>query len=77
MRLQSDFLIARDPRTACTWQSFINNQALVQTKFKAVMSKLAVIGHNPKDLVDCSEVIPAASTVKFEAAQYVQSGLPD
>ena len=26
--------------------------------FKAAMSKLAVIGHDPSQMIDCSEVIP-------------------
>jgi len=58
LRLQSDFLIARDPRTACEWQSQINQQEQMSANFKAVMAKLAVIGHNANELVDCSEVIP-------------------
>ncbi|KAF8510319.1 substrate-free manganese peroxidase [Gautieria morchelliformis] len=57
MRLQSDFLIARDPRTACTWQGFVNEQEKMSNAFKDVMAKLAVIGQNPYQLVDCSEVI--------------------
>ena len=28
-------------------------------KFEKAMAKLAVLGHNPLSLVDCSEVIPA------------------
>jgi len=58
LRLQSDFLIARDERTACEWQKQINQQELMSSNFKAAMAKLAVIGHNPNELVDCSEVIP-------------------
>nr|AQT03612.1 manganese peroxidase 1 [Irpex lacteus] len=67
-RLQSDALLARDPRTACEWQSFVNNQRLMVTKFEAVMSKLAVLGHNPRDLVDCSEVIPVPPRAKTNVA---------
>ena len=58
MRLQSDFLLARDARTACTWQSMVDNQALMQTNFKNAMAKLAVTGHNPANLIDCSEAVP-------------------
>ncbi|KAF8893865.1 manganese peroxidase 3 [Infundibulicybe gibba] len=58
MRLQSDHDLARDSRTACEWQSFANNQAKMQTAFKAVMLKLSILGHNQADLIDCSEVIP-------------------
>lgn len=36
MRLQSDFALARDPRTACTWQSFVNNQKLMSDSFATV-----------------------------------------
>jgi len=58
MRLQSDFLIARDNRFACEWQAQINNQELMMTNFKNAMAKLAVVGQNTAELVDCSEVIP-------------------
>ena len=36
MRLQSDFAIAHDPRTACFWQDMINNQNLMMNSFQAV-----------------------------------------
>ncbi|KAK7688353.1 hypothetical protein QCA50_008725 [Cerrena zonata] len=58
LRLQSDFVIARDPRTACEWQSFVTDQSSMVKKFEKVMSKLAVLGHIPALLTDCSEVIP-------------------
>lgn len=58
MRLQSDQEFARDPRTACTWQSFINNQNKLQTEFKAAMLKLSLLGHDRSSLIDCSEVVP-------------------
>ena len=58
MRLQSDFVLSRDPRTACEWQSMVDNQELMMSNFKSAMAKLAVVGHNPNILVDCSEVIP-------------------
>ncbi|KAF8881785.1 hypothetical protein BD779DRAFT_996833 [Infundibulicybe gibba] len=57
-RLQSDFEIARDSRTACEWQSFVNNQAKMQSAFKAVMLKLSLLGQNPNNMIDCSDVIP-------------------
>ncbi|KZS94218.1 manganese peroxidase [Sistotremastrum niveocremeum HHB9708] len=60
LRLQSDFALARDARTACTWQGFINEQSLMASRFQAAMAKLAVIGQNTRELVDCSDVIPAA-----------------
>ncbi|KAF8895143.1 manganese peroxidase 2 [Infundibulicybe gibba] len=41
IRIQSDHDLARDSRTACEWQSFVNNQAKMQTAFKAAMLKLS------------------------------------
>ena len=64
MRLQSDFALARDARTACEWQSMVDNQALMQSNFKSAMAKLAVVGHNPANLIDCSEVIPEPPALK-------------
>ncbi|TDL16015.1 manganese peroxidase 1 precursor [Rickenella mellea] len=58
MRLQSDHNLARDPATACTWQSFANNHALMNSQFAAAMKKLTVLGQNTRHLIDCSEVIP-------------------
>ncbi|TCD71226.1 Manganese peroxidase 3 [Steccherinum ochraceum] len=46
IRLQSDSELARDSRTACEWQSFVNNQSKMQSAFKAAMLKLSVLGHN-------------------------------
>ncbi|KAL1948535.1 hypothetical protein VTO73DRAFT_12610 [Trametes versicolor] len=57
-RLQSDFAIARDQRTACEWQSFVNNQTKVQQMFQFVFHDLSILGQNIDDLVDCTEVIP-------------------
>ncbi|EJD02558.1 manganese peroxidase 2 [Fomitiporia mediterranea MF3/22] len=59
MRLQSDFALARDSRTACEWQSMVDNQQLMMNNFRSAMMKLAVIGQDTNSLVDCSEVIPA------------------
>ncbi|KAI9461299.1 manganese peroxidase 1 [Lactarius psammicola] len=58
MRLQSDFAIARDPRTACLWQSNVNQQSHMNSAFSAAMAKLSVLGQNTRNLVDCSDVIP-------------------
>ena len=58
MRLQSDFALARDERTACFWQSFVNEQEFMAQSFKAAMSKLAILGHSRNSLIDCSEVVP-------------------
>ena len=40
-----------------TPESIANHAAMV-AKFEAVMAKMAVLGHNPNTLIDCSEVIP-------------------
>ncbi|KAJ6563979.1 manganese peroxidase isozyme precursor [Mycena capillaripes] len=60
-RLQSDFAIARDPRMACEWQSFITDHTAMTTKFRAAMSKLATLGQIRELLTDCSDVIPTAA----------------
>ncbi|KAL0955805.1 hypothetical protein HGRIS_002013 [Hohenbuehelia grisea] len=57
-RLESDFALARDPRTACEWQSFVNNHDLLVSKFTKAMSKLATLGQIRALLTDCSDVIP-------------------
>ena len=38
------------------------------TKFETVMKKLAVVGHDTRTLVDCSEVIPVPPKAKANAA---------
>ncbi|KAK0212384.1 manganese dependent peroxidase 1 [Desarmillaria ectypa] len=58
IRLQSDANIARDPRTACEWQSLMNDHAKLQRVFKDAMLKLSILGHDQRDLIDCSDVIP-------------------
>nr|P19136.1 RecName: Full=Manganese peroxidase H4; AltName: Full=MP-I; AltName: Full=Peroxidase manganese-dependent H4; Flags: Precursor [Phanerodontia chrysosporium]AAA33746.1 Mn-dependent peroxidase precursor [Phanerodontia chrysosporium] len=58
MRLQSDFALARDERTACFWQSFVNEQEFMAASFKAAMAKLAILGHSRSSLIDCSDVVP-------------------
>lgn len=40
------------------------------TKFEKVMKKMAVIGHNPALLTDCSEVIPVPSIAKANVAVF-------
>ncbi|KAH9927954.1 fungal versatile peroxidase from pleurotus Eryngii [Epithele typhae] len=59
-RLLSDQVIARDSRTACEWQSYVDNQARMVQKFTAAMAKLAVLGQDVSRLTDCSDVIPQA-----------------
>ena len=35
-----------------------DNQQKLQTAFRAAMAKLAILGHDRADMIDCSEVIP-------------------
>ncbi|KAK7052082.1 peroxidase [Favolaschia claudopus] len=63
LRLLSDALLARDSRTACTWQSFAVGQANLQAKFRAAMSKMAIIGQKRANMIDCSDVIPVPKPV--------------
>nr|AAD45725.1 manganese-dependent peroxidase precursor [Gelatoporia subvermispora] len=58
MRLQSDFALARDERTACFWQSFVDQQDLMAQSFQAAFEKLAILGSSAADLVNCSAVVP-------------------
>nr|AAZ14938.1 peroxidase [Coprinellus disseminatus] len=57
-RMQSDFAIARDPRTSCRWQELANNPQLMRTAFRTAMAKLSALGNDRSSLVDCSSVIP-------------------
>nr|AVJ41188.1 manganese peroxidase [Irpex lacteus] len=70
IRLQSDHDLARDQRTACEWQSFVNNQAKLQRNFKAAFKKLSILGHDERRLIDCSEVIPEPPNVKVKPATF-------
>jgi cytochrome c peroxidase len=58
IRIQSDFELARDSRTACTWQSFALNHDLMISKFGAAFFKMGNIGQKKNKLTDCSSVIP-------------------
>ncbi|PPQ68182.1 hypothetical protein CVT24_005069 [Panaeolus cyanescens] len=58
MRLQSDFALARDDRTACFWQDMVNNQEHMMSAFATVMAKLQVLGQDTTQLIDCSDVVP-------------------
>ncbi|KAF7364298.1 Peroxidase [Mycena sanguinolenta] len=57
-RLQSDFELARDPRTSGYWLMLSLNPILMSTGFATSMAKMALIGQNPSILHDCSDVIP-------------------
>lgn len=88
IRIQSDFELARDPRTACYWQSNVNEESHMSHSFTAAMEKLAVLGQKTRDLIDCSEVIPfpkpftgrahlpAGTTLKDIQASCKQSPFP-
>ncbi|KAL1948470.1 hypothetical protein VTO73DRAFT_12545 [Trametes versicolor] len=58
IRLQSDHTIARDSRTACEWQSFVDNQPKAQQMFQFVFHDLSIFGQDINSLVDCTEVVP-------------------
>jgi len=70
MRLQSDFALAHDSRTACTWQSMVNQQELMASNFKNAMAKLAVTGQDTSKLIDCSEAVPAPRAAAPKAATF-------
>ena len=36
----------------------VNDQQLMMSNFQSAMAKLAVVGQNVDELIDCSEVIP-------------------
>ncbi|OJT14528.1 Ligninase C [Trametes pubescens] len=57
LRLQSDFAIARDNRSACEWQSFVDNQPKAQAMFQFVFHDLSIFGQDINSLVDCTEVV--------------------
>nr|Q70LM3.1 RecName: Full=Manganese peroxidase 2; Short=MnP2; AltName: Full=Manganese peroxidase isozyme 2; Flags: Precursor [Phlebia radiata]CAD92854.1 manganese peroxidase precursor [Phlebia radiata] len=76
LRLQSDFALARDERTACAWQSFVNEQEAMATAFKNAVKKLAVLGHNRNDLVDCSAVVPVPKPATGTPATFPASTGP-
>ena len=70
IRLQSDFAIARDARTACFWQGFINQQDFMATSFQAAMTKLALLGNKQTDLIDCSPVVPVSKSAINKPASF-------
>ncbi|TFK27218.1 heme peroxidase [Coprinopsis marcescibilis] len=72
-RMQSDFTIARDPRTSCRWQSMMADSNLMATRFRAAAAKLSVLGFEPKALTDCSDVIP--TRVSIVRAPHIPAGL--
>jgi manganese peroxidase len=75
IRLQSDAELARDSRTACEWQSFVDNQAKLKSAFAAVMKKMSLLGQDINDLVDCSEVIPVPADLPANAGAHLLPSL--
>ncbi|KAI0672097.1 versatile peroxidase VPS1 [Trametes maxima] len=69
-RLASDDLIARDPRSACEWQSFVTNQQRMVQKFTQAMAKMTVLGNDVRTLTDCSDVIPVPKRAKTNVAHF-------
>ncbi|KAH8107936.1 manganese peroxidase 1 precursor [Cristinia sonorae] len=67
IRLQSDHDLARDSRTACEWQSFVNNPVKLHDRFIDFMTKLSLLGQDQNSLIDCSEVIPVPPTLNVVA----------
>jgi len=60
LRLQSDFALARDPRTSCLWELPINNQGFINAVFSGAMTQMSLLGQNQNNLIDCTEAVPVA-----------------
>ncbi|KAJ7642057.1 putative versatile peroxidase [Roridomyces roridus] len=58
IRLQSDHLFARDSLTNCLWQANVNNQNHMATTFRDAFAHMQLLGQDPTQMVDCSDVIP-------------------
>ncbi|TCD71232.1 hypothetical protein EIP91_011710 [Steccherinum ochraceum] len=67
MRLQSDHLLARDSRTNCEWQSFVNNPQKLHDRFIDAWLKISLLGSDQDTMIDCSEVIPVPKTINVQA----------
>ncbi|KAH8103021.1 prepropeptide lignin peroxidase [Cristinia sonorae] len=67
MRLQSDHLLARHNRTACEWQSFVNNPQKLHDRFIDAWLKISLLGQDQDLLTDCSDVIPVPKTINVQA----------
>jgi len=77
LRLQSDFALARDERTACFWQGFVNQQEFMASSFQSAFQKMAVLGSNPNDLIDCSDVIPTPKPAVNKPASFPATTGPE
>lgn len=74
VRLQSDFAIARDPRTACMWQALVNDQQAMQNQFEIAMSQLQLIGQNTLNMTDCTDVIPIPPALPIGVRPHLPAG---
>ena len=77
LRLQSDFVLARDERTACFWQGFVNEQEFMAASFGAAVAKLAILGSKREDLIDCSDVVPTPKPAVGTPATFPATTGPD
>ncbi|KAK7440952.1 fungal class II heme-containing peroxidase [Stygiomarasmius scandens] len=71
IRIQSDHDIARDSRTACEWQSFVDNHDKLMKAFSDAMLKMSILGHDIADLTDCSDVIPVPAKLPSSAGPHL------
>jgi cytochrome c peroxidase len=46
----------------------------MQSAFAKAFNKLAIIGHNPANLIDCSDVIPGAPPLPASVAPHLPAG---
>jgi len=67
IRIASDENLARDPRTACDWQTLATDQRKMASAFGDAMLKLSLLGQNKNKMIDCSEVIPQAKPLTTKA----------
>jgi len=78
-RLLTDHLFDRDSRTSCEWQAQALNQTLMAQNFAAGINKLALLGQNSANLLDCTEVIanapPATQKQAFFPAGQTHSNI--
>ncbi|KAH9036907.1 manganese peroxidase 1 [Lactarius hengduanensis] len=77
MRLQSDFLLARDSRTACFWEANVISPTFMRDAFEVEMLKLSLLGQDISTLTDCSDVIPVPAPVQGTAHLPAGSSLKD
>jgi cytochrome c peroxidase len=78
MRLNSDSAFARDSRTACFWQQFVDNHDVLVQQFSEQMFRIGLIGQNENELIDCSEVIPAEAVALTTPTAFIPPGfLPE